>query len=449
MDAKEHGLTLRSLPARPLDRVATALEPLWKLEDWWSNWLGTALMVAACTGLVLKVPRPAAWSGNPLAALPVTALPALLALGAGLALLTAAAVAATRREATPYLAAFPALFGLAVLSYVIGSQSTLAHYGFNYVIWALLLGLAISNTVGVPRWLAPALRGELFIKTGLVLLGAEILFPRVMALGVRGLGVAWLVTPVVLGFMYFFGTRVLRIESKPLVATVAAATSVCGVSAAIATGAATRAKKEEISFAISLSLFFTVLMMLGMPLIIKAIGLTPVVGGALIGGTVDSTGAVVAAAALLGAEAMQVAALIKMIQNVLIGLVAFTFAALWVTRLERPAAGTSGPAEIWRRLPKFIVGFLLASVVFSFLLLPGMGEAAVSGVLKVTSRLRDWLFCLAFVCIGLESRFANMAGTVRGGRPVVLYVVGQTFNILLTLLAAWLFFGGGWLPVAG
>ena len=142
-----------------------------------------------------------------------------MGLGLGIGLVTAVAVGASRGEALRYLMAFPVVFGLALLAQVIGGQTSLAHYGLNYVIWALLLGLGLSNTVGVPGWLAPALREELFIKTGLVLLGAEILFSRILVLGVRGLGVAWLVTPVVLAFMYLFGTRVLRIKSRSLVAT--------------------------------------------------------------------------------------------------------------------------------------------------------------------------------------------------------------------------------------
>ncbi len=131
----------------------------------------------------------------------------------------------------------------------------------------------------------PAIRTELFIKTGLVLLGAEILFNRVLSLGVYGLGVAWIVTPIVVLFMYYYGTKVLKIESKSLVATVATCTSVCGgVSAAIATGAAVKAKKEEISAAISVSLIFTALMMVGMPVVIRWLGLSQAVAGAWIGG---------------------------------------------------------------------------------------------------------------------------------------------------------------------
>ena len=131
-----------------------------------------------------------------------------------------------------------------------------------------------------------------------------------------------------------------------------------------------------------------------------------------------------------------------MIQNTLIGVVAFLVAVFWVTRIE--ANGTRKPdaMEIWHRLPKFIIGFVGASLVFSFVLTPSLGDARVGAVLDLTSDLRGWLFCLAFVSIGLESRFRELARRAGGSRPLKLYVTGQAFNVVLTLLAAYLAFGG-------
>jgi uncharacterized membrane protein YadS len=134
---------------------------------------------------------------------------------------------------------------------------------------------------------------ELFIKIGLVLLGAEILFKKILSLGVPGLMVAWIVTPIVIIFMYMFAVRVLKMKNKNLAIIIASATSVCGVSAAIAAAAASRAKKED------LTLIFTVLMMFFMPLFIKFIGMNKILGAAWMGGTIDSTGAVVAAGSML------------------------------------------------------------------------------------------------------------------------------------------------------
>ena len=145
-------------------------------------------------------------------------------------------------------------------------------------------------------------------------------------------------------------------------------------------------------------------MMIAMPLGIRALGMDPTIGAAWIGGTVDATGAVVAAGAMLGEEAGQVAAVVKMVQNILIGVVAFLVAVYWVTRIDT-AGGSTRPAaaEIWTRFPKFILGFVGASLLFSFVLTPALGDEAVAGIIDLTSDFRGWLFCLAFVSIGSVS----------------------------------------------
>ena len=225
------------------------------------------------------------------------------------------------------------------------------------------------------------MRTEFYIKTGLVLLGAEVLFNRLLALGTRGILPSWTVTPIVLIGTYIFGQKVLKMESRSLNMVICADMSVCGVSAAIATAAACKAKKEELSLAIGLSLAFTVAMMVVMPPIIEWMGLGPVLGGAWIGGTIDSTGAVAAAGGMLGETGLAVAATVKMIQNILIGFVAFGVAVYWVTVVER---GRNEPAsqrgcEIWRRFPKFVLGFLAASLLFSSLSLGGPELQATTG----------------------------------------------------------------------
>ena len=411
-------------------------------EDWWAIWLGGLLITLATFGLLAEVPGVGRWTADPIDAVYGRLLP-LAMLGVGFTLITGLAAQIMGGSPILHQAAFIPLFLLAVLSYFVANQTGIRAAGVGYAFWALLLGLVISNTVGTPGWLKPALRSELYIKTGLVLLGAEVLFNRILSLGPPGLFVAWLVTPIVIFFMYRFGTRVLKIASPSLVIVIAAATSVCGVSAAIAVAAAARAKKDELTLAVGMTLVFTVVMMILMPWGIRAIGMDPIVGAAWIGGTVDATGAVVAAGAMLGEEAGQVAAVVKMIQNVLIGVVAFLVAVYWVTTIEKKE-GTARPpvSEIWTRFPKFILGFIGASLLFSFVLTPTLGEDAVTGILDLTSDFRGWFFCLAFVSIGLESNMRQLMTQVQGGRPIQLYLVGQTFNVVLTLIAAYLAFGG-------
>jgi uncharacterized integral membrane protein (TIGR00698 family) len=284
----------------------------------------------------------------------------------------------------------------------------------------------------------------MFIKTGLVLLGAEILFKKIVSLGAPGLMVAWIVTPTVVIFMFKFANRFLKMRNKKLAIIIACATSVCGVSAAIAAAAACRAKKEDLTLAVGMTLVFTVLMMFFMPLGIKWIGMNDILGAAWMGGTIDSTGAVVAAGSMLGPTAEKVAAVVKMIQNVLIGVLAFVIALYWVTRVDREPGRKADVREIWYRFPKFVIGFIGASILFSFLVVPftqGDFSLVESTYIKpVTKVLRGWFFCMAFVAIGLESNFRDLVSRMEGGKPMILYVVGQSFNLFLTLLVAWLAF---------
>ncbi|MGI6097118.1 MAG: YeiH family protein [Dethiobacteria bacterium] len=418
---------------------------LFKKEDWWAVWLGFAIIIIAAIGRLSGPVLPLKWGGEG----GISVLSALPAVG-GL-LLTAAFCAAlfavstyftsSGKETLKFVVAFPLVFLIAFLAELLGNYAPLRHYGFNNVVWALVLGLLISNTIKTPQAVRGAVRTELYIKTGLVLLGASILFNRILSLGVLGLGVAWIVTPIVIIFMYWFSQRVLKMnEHKGLAITIASAASVCGVSAAIATGTAARAKKEEISLAISISLIFTVLMMVGLPAIVKVTGMDMIVGGAWLGGTIDSTGAVVAAGAMLGPTAMEVASIIKMIQNILIGVVAFAVAVFWSVVYEKKTIKEAkvSPVEIWTRMPKFIIGFVIASIVFSFLLPADI----VNDSLEIIDGYRSFFFTLAFVSIGLESNFGNLAELIKGGKPLLLYITGQLFNILLTLLAAYIFFSG-------
>lgn len=337
------------------------------------------------------------------------------------------------------------LAALACLAYLLAGQKLVKFYGLEYPLWALTLGLFVTNVVGTPRWLQPALLGEFFIKTGLVVFGGEVLVSRLLALGLPGLLTSWIVTPIVLVATYLFGVHVLRIPSRALCMTLSADMSVCGVSAAIATGAACRAKKEEISLAIGLSLFFTVIMMVAMPPVIRWMEIDPIVGGAWIGGTIDATGAVVAAGESLGKQQGDVAFTVKMIQNSMIGLIAFAVAVYWAGWVDRGAGGPRGTllGECWLRFPTFILGFLAVSLVCSWLDSLGAEQALwIKGATDgFTKNLRGWLFCTAFVCMGLQTSFRELAPMLASGRPVVLYVLGQTLNLGLTFAMASLTFG--------
>ncbi|EMI18832.1 protein belonging to Uncharacterized protein family UPF0324 [Rhodopirellula maiorica SM1] len=282
--------TIATPPPRP---------SLWKdmstNEDWWAIWCAGLLLIVAFAAVwfgqgenlsqriaagesvsvtsPLKpyIAKPGKWTDNPLDAI-ASSWQGILGAFLIIASLFAVANQMRGKSASAFLAAFPVVFLLATLAYWMSGQSVVKAYNLEYALWALLVGLIISNTVGTPNFLRPAISTEFFIKTGLVLLGAEVLMSRLLALGLPGVFVAWLVTPVVLITTYWFGQKVLKIKSKSLNMVISADMSVCGVSAAIATAAACKAKKEELSLSIGLSLGFTVIMMAVMPAVIIGFG---------------------------------------------------------------------------------------------------------------------------------------------------------------------------------
>jgi uncharacterized membrane protein YadS len=241
--------------------------------------------------------------------------------------------------------------------------------------------------------------------------------------------------------------RRLKVDEEFAV-ILSSAVSICGVSAAIAACGAIQGDKKKLSYVISLTLIVAVPMMVLMPWIVRLIGMGDVVAGAWMGGTLDTTGSVVAASALVSDRAMRIGTIVKFSQNVLIGVAAFVLSVWWAlsnkggrnasnSKVQRP-----GARVIWDRFPKFVLGFLAASLVFSFLLSPPL----VRETKALLAGLRTVWFALAFVSIGLETRFAGLVGMGKG-KPALAFIIAQAFNVLWTLLLAWLLFGGRILPL--
>ena len=434
----------------------TKLSDLWKKEDWLTVWIGAVLIIIASISVLtgsfnFSAAKFATW-GNGVSVFEQLAEGSFWAALARTFLVTAVlftiGVKLKGESVKKYIPAYAVLFVLAVLVRFISAEYTLNRY-LEWAFWALIVGLVISNTVGVPNWLKPAVQTEYYIKAGLVVMGFSVLFSNIINFGLYGLGIAWIVTPIVIIFMWFFGTKVLKIDNKPLVITLATATSVCGTSAAIAAGASSKAKKTDLSLAVSISIIFTVIMMVFEPIIIKAVGLGELMGGALIGGTIDSTGAVTVAGTALGTTAQTAAVLVKSIQNILIGFIAFAVAVFFSTHVEKNGSDDNKvtAAEIWYRLPKFIIGFFAASLIASFIFLPRVGSESVAGINSVLDQYKNWAFVLAFTSIGLDTNFREIKEQFIGGKPLTLYVVGQLFNIVLTFIAVYLLLSGKFFPI--
>jgi len=417
-----------------------SFKTLVKSDDWLACWYGLFLFIISLLGIINIVPRPKVWFQNPFEALSLEIASSYFLLTIILAVICAIGIMLMGGRPFTFFPAFLALSVLGLFAQIISKQTFIQAYGLEYVLWALIIGLVISNVFRLPNFLKPAVQTELYIKTGLVLLGSEILFSRILNLGVQGLILAWGVTPIVIYFMYKYGTSFLKLD-KTLTILIASATSVCGVSAAIAVAAATKAKKEFLTLTISLTLISTVIMLVGLPAFIKAVGLNYIIGGAWIGGTVDSTGAVVAAGELLSHQAMEVATVVKLIQNVMIGIIAFVIALLWVTNVEVSSNTKPSLVEVWYRFPKFVIAFMALSLISSFIVTPIIGEMMLDNVLKITGGIRTFLFAIGFLTIGLESDFKSLKKQIFGGRSVQLYIAGQSFNVVLTFIVAWILFG--------
>ncbi len=358
-------------------------------------------------------------------------------LGIAFLILSAIAMAFMGEKAGRFIIGFPVVYILAWVSLFLAGNYTINYYGLEYVLWCLFIGLFVSNVIGLPEWLKPAVKTEFYIKTGLVILGSGVLFNEIIKAGAYGIVQSILVVAAIWYFSYWV-CRKLGVDEE-FSAMLSSGVSICGVSAAIATSGAIKGDPKKLSYVTSIVLICAVPMLVLQPMIAKYFGMPDVVAGAWIGGTLDTSGSVVAAGALVSELAMKVGVIVKMSQNVLIGVAAFILSIVWTFKKAAEVPGGQKPSlmEIWFRFPKFVLGFIIVSVVFSFFVSTGTMDV-VKGPL---GWLRTMWFALAFTCIGLETRFADLV-EMGGGRPALGFVIAQGVNIIWTLILAYLLFGG-------
>jgi uncharacterized membrane protein YadS len=412
----------------------------WQHEDWLAVWLGALFLAAALAGLRLSMP-PMKWAqASDLSAVFSPSALGQAALICIVYLVTSLpGILACRGSAARYAAGFPIVFLLAWLAQIVAGNATVNYWGVEYVIFALIFGLIVSNLTGVPGWLMEAVRTEYYIKTGLVIMGATILFQEIMTAGALGMIQAVLVVIVVWYFSFWVARR-LRVDEEFAV-ILSSAVAICGVSAAIATCGAIQGDRRKLSYVASLVLIVAIPMIVLQPWIVRSVGMPDAVGGAWLGGTLDTTGSVVAAGALISDTAMKIGTIVKFSQNVLIGFAAFALSIWWTVR--QPAQDQERPTArvIWDRFPKFVLGFMAASLLFSFVVDAG----TVRETKGLIGGLRTWWFALAFTSIGLETRFTDLL-SMEGGRPFFTFLIAQSANLVWTLLLAYLIFGGMLFP---
>ena len=412
-------------------------------EDWWSVILGLFLVVIVWLAYVLGRPLdflqhaiPQPWPQNPLLSNLASHWWEYLLLWASLLLLTGIAVRSLGGDLGRYIAGFTLLFLLALIVLVVGSQQALKKYGLEYPFWALVIGLVLGNVLQLPGWLRAASgRTELFIKTSIVLLGANLPFSIVAKSGPKAFLEALLI--VAAGFLVTFlvGSR-LGVDPIYL-SVIGAGASVCGVSAAIAVGNTVRAKSRQVGYVVSLVVLYGLVLIFVLPLLVRFLGLSQTVGGAWIGGSelADASGA--AAAAILGEEAVKAFSLVKLSRDVLISVVCLLLGGIAVTRWSAEEQGGSAFSRLWARFPKFVLAFLVASLLSTW----WQGRYGQEFAADFTGNLnaaRTWLFTLTFLGIGLGTRFQEMREV--GGPAIRIFTATVLANVLIGgLLAVWLF----------
>jgi uncharacterized membrane protein YadS len=437
-----------------------------RTEDWWAIFIGVGLIVVAVAALAsgadLKwiAVAPQKWHTLSEVAQQLRGhATQYLALFAVWAVLLGIGANALGHRPAQFAPAFALVFVLSLVLYALGQWSEAARYNLEPPLVALLLGLLIANTAGTPRWLQPALRVEFYVKTGIVLLGASLPLTLILWAGSIAIVQAAIVSLVTFGTIYLVGTR-LGLDRR-FAATLGTGGAVCGVSGAIAAGGAVGARKEDVSIAISLVIFWAIVTIFFLPLAARGLTLPTGVAGAWIGTSEFADAAGLAAAQTYGGYAGQVPGisgsadaavhaftLMKVIgRDVWIGVWAFVLSIIAATRWESTGIESrGGAAQIWQRFPKFVLGFLLASLIIT-VVSSGYSYADYKKVLQPAlvaplQVLRVWAFTFTFLSIGLTTRFRELFSG--GPKPFYAFSAGVLVNIVLGFVLSTQVFADFW-----
>jgi uncharacterized membrane protein YadS len=307
--------------------------------------------------------------------------------------------------------------------------------GLEYVLTALIVGLILRQVMPLPAWLMAAARTEYYIKTGLVVLGASILFGEMVDAGFLGV-IQAVVVVISVWFFCFWLCKKLPVDDE-LSTMLASAVSICGVSAAIATCGAIQGDRKKLSYVTSLVLIVAMPMLVIMPWVAKAMGLPDAVAGAWLGGTLDTSAAGGGGRRTGQRYGARRRGGVKLSQNALIGIAAFLLTMWWAIRKDTVDKPKVSASVIWERFPKFVIGFMAVSFVFSF----ALDQQLVTDTRGLLNGVRTIWFALAFISIGLETSLSGLV-TTEEGRPAIAFLGGQAFNIAVTLVLSYLLFGG-------
>lgn len=407
-------------------------------EDWTVVLLGFLIIALALMGV--KIPSPSfGWESTSDLTEKVITAGNLLKLGQIfvftylIAILSASVLG---KSIVGTLKGFPIVFALTSLALILAGNAFLKNWNLEAVIFSLTIGLVLSNFFTLPTWLTESLSTELFVKIGLILLGTSVIFGDILKAGSLGL-IQALVVVISVWYFAFWISKKMGIDEEFAI-MISSAVSICGVSAAIATSGAIKGDSKKLSYVISIVLITAIPMIIFLPFIAQALGLSQAVTGAWLGGTIDTTGAVIASGTMVGEEALKISTIVKFSQNVLLGFAAFAISIYWtVTNNQSSAVQEAKPTAsiIWERFPKFVLGFIAASLLFSFVI----SSETIDSVKGGFKALQGLWFALAFTSIGLETKFSDLFSK-EGKKPLYAFLIAQLFNVFVTLVVAYVLF---------
>ncbi len=458
--------TQSAIEARRIEPPARTAGSAWNKDDWWAVLLGLGLVLAAIalfqydSSLKWLAVTPARWStfgqlGADLANNAIRYLAQFAFWAVTFSIITAALGFETRR----FLPAFLLLYVASLVIFAIGQWDQANKYNLEPPLVALALGLAVANTTGLPRLFEAGFRVELYIKTGIVLLGATLPLSLMVWAGPIAILQASIVSLATF-FVIFYAARWFGLD-KRLAATLGVGGAVCGVSAAIAISGAVGGRKGDAPIAITTVVIWAIVMIFALPLVARVLQLPTGVAGAWIGTSEFADAAGIAAAQAYGElaghvdgiagtsdQAVWAFSLLKIVgRDVWIGIWAFVLAIVATTRWEVREGGRGTDAgEIWRRFPKFIIGFLAASVLITLstrgLSLADYNKVAVPTLVNPVKDMRSWAFIFCFLSIGLTTRFRDLAEA--GIRPFLAFTAGVVVNVILGFVLSTIVFASYW-----
>ena len=472
-------------------------------EDWLSVWIGLGIFVLAL-GVTMGVDilgwvvTASVWTDLTKALAPVSksyagvgGVDALLATYVALLVVMTAGAAALKADLKRFALGFTAVFWISYLAWIAGSFANFAattpadmqKFGISWslrltseggFIVALAAGLVVGNFMpGLAAWMKEAVRPELYIKTAIVILGGFLGVISAERLGLatsllwRGLAAIIEAYLIYWAVVYFVARKWFGF-SREWAAPLASGISICGVSAAIATGSAIRARPIVPIMVASLVVIFAVVELLILPFAANAfLAKEPMVAGAWMGLAVKTDGAAVASGAitesliLAGAAAegvnyakgwvLATATTVKIFIDIFIGIWAFVLAWIWTRHINVRPGDTAHATEIWERFPKFIIGYVVTFLLILLLALKASPEAMgkIRSAMVEANTFRGIFFVMTFFTIGVMSDFRKLWEEGIGKLAAVYVVCLFGFVIWVGLVISWVFFGGVKPPLAG